>query len=240
MNSRKITILLSTVALVAGCGSGARQQEAEGPAPTEAAEGERDAAPITRAEAWSAELEARTGSTQQPLVPVGYGTLSQDDITVPLRSGGLQIKFVPLSEWVLRLTAPDTYRRLNGYKISRSEEIIRLTERAGEGNWPLVALVTFFSRSVEESFEPYDLRMENQGRLYSPLEIVPVTPGFGRDRLDQQDTQVALYLFASEIDLGLPTAVRYRGATSSRWNSIRSTLDSERSRATSRAGAGQS
>lgn len=239
MNSRKITVLLSAVALVAGCGGGAGQQGAEGPAPTDEAERAQDAAPVAQAEVWSVELEARTGSTQ-PLVPVGYGTLSQDDITVPLRSGGLQVKFVPLTEWVLRLTAPDTYRRLNGYKVSRSQEILRLTERAGERNWPLVALVTFFSRSVEESFEPYDLRIENQGRLYSPFEIVPVTPGFGRDRLDQQDTQVALYLFASEIDLGLPTAVRYRDATSSRWNSIRSTLDSERSRATSRAGAGQS
>ncbi len=238
MKPRKITALLVAIVPLAACG-GAGQQAAKGTAPTEAAERESDATPLAEAEAWSAELEARTGSAQ-PLVPVGYGTLSQDDITVPLRSGGLQIKFVPLSEWILRLTAPDTYRRLNGYKVSRSEQILDLTERAGERDWPLVALVTFFSRSVEESFEPYDLRIENQGRLYSPFEIVPVTPGFGRDRLDQQQSQVALYLFVPDVDLGLPTAVRYRDAASSRWNSIRSTLDSERARATSRAGAGQS
>lgn len=238
-NPRQIPVLLSAVAALTGCGGGTGQAVVDGPAPTGEAERESDAAPVSRADAWSAELETRTGSTQ-PLVPVGYGTLSQDDITVPLRSGDLQIKFVPLSEWILRLTAPDTYRRLNGYKVSRSEEILDLTQRSGERDWPLVTLVTFFSRSVEESFEPYDLRIENQGRLYSPFEIVPVTPGFGRDRLDQQQSQVALYLFAPEIDLGLPTSVLYRDAASSRWNSIRSTLDSERSRATSRAGAGQS
>lgn len=238
MNPRKITTLLCAAALAMGCGGGASQQATDGPSPTERTEDESETVSVSEAETWSADLEARTG-TAQPLVPVGYGTLSQDDITVPLRSGGLQIKFVPLSEWVLRLTAPDTYRRLNGYKVSRSEEILKLTQRAGEREWPLVALVTFFSRSVEESFEPYDLRIENQGRLYSPFEIVPVTPGFGRDRLDQQQTQVALYLFVPEVDLGLPTAVRYRDAASSRWNSIRTTLDSERSRASSRAGAGQ-
>ena len=238
MNPRTITALLCTAALATGCGSGASQQGTDGPSPTERTEDASEEVSVSEAEAWSAELETRTGSAQ-PLVPVGYGTLTQDDITVPLRSGGLQIKFVPLSEWVLRLTAPDTYRRLNGYKVSRSAEIIRLTERAGERDWPLVALVTFFSRSVEESFEPYDLRIENQGRLYSPFEIVPVTPGFGRDRIDQQQTQVALYLFVPDVDLGLPTTVRYRDASSSRWNSIRTTLDSERSRASSRAGAGQ-
>lgn len=238
MNSRKITALLFVAALAVGCGSGASQQATDGPTPAERSERPSEAPSLSEAVAWSAELESRTGSAQ-PLVPVGYGTLTQDDITVPLRSGGLQIKFVPLSEWILRLTAPDTYRRLNGYKVSRSEEILELTERAGEREWPLVALVTFFSRSVEESFEPYDLRIENQGRLYSPFEIVPVTPGFGRDRIDQQQTQVALYLFTPEVDLGLPTAVRYRDASSSRWNSIRTALDSERSRASSRAGAGQ-
>lgn len=235
MITRNLAVLFSAVVLAAGCGGAARQATDE-PAPTR--EAEQEVAPVAEADAWSAELETRTG-TAQPLVPVGYGTLTQDDITVPLRSGGLQIKFVPLSEWVLRLTAPDTYRRLNGYKVSRSQEILDLTERAGERDWPLVALVTFFSRSVEESFEAYDLRIENQGRLYSPFEIVSVTPGFGRDRIGQQESQVALYLFAPDIDLGLPTTVRYRDAASSRWNSIRSTLDSERSRATSRAGAGQ-
>ncbi|MFW6083957.1 MAG: hypothetical protein ACODAA_01975 [Gemmatimonadota bacterium] len=236
MTSRYITALFCAVVLAAGCG--ASQQAADGPAPTDATETEEEeTAPVAEADAWSAELETRTGSAQ-PLVPVGYGTLSQDDITVPLRAGDLQIKFVPLSEWILRLTAPDTYRRLNGYKVSRSNEILHLTERAGGRNWPFVAFVTFFSRSVEESFEPYDLRIENQGRLYRPFEIVPVTPGFGRDRLGQQESQIALYLFDPGIDLGLPTTVRYRDAESTRWSGIRSTLDSERSRATSRAGAG--
>lgn len=218
-------------ATVAGtaCGGAATRQASEG--------AETDPPPLP-AEGWSAELETRSG-TARPLVPVGYGTLSQDAITVQLRAEGLQIKWVPLSEWVIRLTAPDTYRRLNGYKVSRSDEILRATSEAGERDWPLVALVTFFSREVEESFEPYDLQVNNQGRLYRAFEIIPVTPGFGRDRIDQQETQVALYLFPAEIDLGLPTIVRYGDARSDRWDSLRSTLDSERSRANSRAGAGQ-
>lgn len=223
-----------TIVLAAACGAltacgGAPASSSEGPAPV--------TEPL-RAQAWSPELETRSGGAQ-PLVPVGYGTLSQDDITVLVRDGGLQIKFVPLSEWVIRLTAPDTYGRLNGYKVSRSAEILDRARREGERGWPLVALVTFFSQSVEERFEPYDLQVGNQSRLYRPFDIIGVTPGFGRDRLDQQETQVALYLFPSEVDLNLPTTVRYGSASSDRWTGIRSTLDSEVSRVNSRAGAGQ-
>lgn len=214
--------------LTAGCGGAAAQGNEEAAARQ---------APLD-AESWSAELEVRSGASH-PLVPVGYGTLSQDEITVPLRDGGLQIKVVPLSEWVIRLTAPDTYRRLNGYKVSRAEEILDLTRRAGERGWPLVAFVTFFSRSVEESYEPYDLQINNQSRLYRPFDIIAVTPDFGRARLDQQESQIALYLFSPDIDLDLPTTVRYGNAESDRWNGIRRSLDSERSRANSRAGAGQ-
>lgn len=230
-------ILATVAALPLGCGGAATHVATDRPA-TEATVAESaDTLDLSDVDAWSAELEARPG--QRSLVPVGYGTLSQDDITVALRSGGLQIKWVPLSEWVLRLTAPDTYGRLNGYKVSRSDEILGLTARHGERDWPLAVLVTFFSREVEESYEPNDLQVSNQGRLYRPFAIIPVTPSFGRDRLDQQETQIGLYLFPAEIDLNLPTVVRYGDAESDRWNRIRSSLDTEHSRANSRAGVGR-
>lgn len=219
---------------LAACGGGATHETNGGPGAETSTADSAEAPDLQEVEAWSARLEARPGA--RSLVPVGYGTLSQDDITVPLRSGGLQIKWVPLSEWVLRLTAPDTYGRLNGYKVSRSDEILELTARDGGRDWPLVAFVTFFSQEVEESYEPNDLQISNQGRLYRPFAIIPVTPSFGRDRLDQQETQIGLYLFPAEIDLDLPTVVRYGDASSNRWDRIRSTLDSEHSRANSRAG----
>lgn len=239
----RLMMLATVAALPLACGGAATHEAADGPAidgpATDAtAEASADTLDLSDVDAWSAELEARPGDDRS-LVPVGYGTLSQDDITVGLRSGGLQIKWVPLSEWVLRLTAPDTYGRLNGYKVSRSDEILELTARHGERDWPLVAFVTFFSREIEESYEPNDLHVNNQGRLYRPFAIIPVTPGFGRDRLDQQETQIGLFLFPAEIDLDLPTFVRYRDAESDRWNRIRSRLDTEHSRANSRAGVGR-
>jgi len=184
---------------------------------------------------WTADLEAEY-SMSRPLGPVGYGTLSQDDITVLVQDGNVQIKVVPLAEWAIRLTAPDTYRRLNGYKVARAQEILDRSSRAGERGWPLVLFVTFFSRAVEETFEPYDLQIRNKGFLFRPLDILPVTPDFTRERLRQQETQIALYLFPSEIDLDLPTTVAYGAERSARWDGIRSILDSELAQANSRAG----
>ena len=186
---------------------------------------------------WSAELEAEN-STGRPLGPVGYGTLSQDDITVLLQDGNVRIKVVPLAEWAIRLTAPDTYRRLNGYKVARDKEILDRASRAGERGWPLVLFVTYFSQAVEETFEPYDLQIRNKGFLFRPLDILPVTPDFTRERLRQQETQIALYIFPPDIDLDLPTTVAYGDARSARWDGIRSILDSELAQANSRVGAG--
>lgn len=187
---------------------------------------------------WSLELEQRSTGVRN-LSPVGFGSLSQDDITVLVQEGGVRIKIVPLSEWVIRLTAPDTYRRLNGYKVARGEDILDEAAQGGENRWPTVFFVTFFSQAVEESFEPNDLQIRNENFLYRPVGILPVTPDFGRERLRQQETQIALYLFSADIDLNLPTTVKYRSAEADRWTSILRTLDSEQARASSRAGAGE-
>lgn len=222
-------LAVAALAVVAACGGA----PATGGVPV----GPRPAA-AQETEGWSAELEQSGART---LPPVGYGTLSQDDITIALQEGNLFIKAVPLDEWVIRLTAPDTYRRLNGYKVARGQEILESARRAGERGWPQVFFVTFFTRDPESSYEPYDLQLRSQNFIYRPFDILSVTPDFGRERVKQQETQIALYLFPGEIDLDLPLAVVYEGAESTRWDGIRSRLDREMARVMSRAGTqGQS
>jgi hypothetical protein len=183
-------------------------------------------------EGWSAELEQ---TTSRPLPPAGYGTLTQDQITIGIQSGSLLIKLVPLDEWVIRLTAPDTYRRLNSYKVSRGEEILRRARRSGERGWPRVFLVSFFTRNYEESFEPNDVQIRSQSFIYRQLDIIPITPEFTRNRLRQQETQMALYLFSEDIDLDLPLVALYQNAEGPQWVGIRSTLDRELATVLSRA-----
>jgi len=165
----------------------------------------------------------------RPLPPAGFGTLSQDNITVPIDVSGanLFIKVTPLTEWVIRMTAPDTYRRLNGYKVARGEQIRDRARRNGERGWPLVLFVSYYTRAVESTYEPYDLQIRAQNVVFRPFDIIAVTPDFNRERLRQQESQVALYLFEGEIDLDLPIEIEYAGRRSGRWSGIRSVLDRE-------------
>ncbi len=197
--------------------------------------------PIGASPAAAQEVEGWTESLEipgvRPLPPAGYGTLSQDDITIGLAgpSGNLAIKATPLTEWVIRLTAPDTYRRLNGFKLSRGQDILELARRNGERGWPLVLFVSFYTRAIESTYEPNDLQIRSQNFVYRPFEILPVTPDFNRERLRQQESQIALYLFPAEIDLDLPMTLEYGGSASARWTGIRVLLDRELSKVMSRA-----
>ena len=177
----------------------------------------------------------------RPLPPAGFGTLSQDDITIPVDvpEGNLFIKVTPLTEWVIRMTAPDTYRRLNGYKVSRGEQIRDQARRNGERGWPLVLFVSFYTRAVESTYEPYDLQIRAQNVVFRPFDIIAVTPDFNRERLRQQESQVALYLFEGDIDLNLPMEVEYDGRRSGRWSGIRSVLDRELAKVMSRVPTNQ-
>jgi len=206
------------VALAAAACSGA-------PAP-ESPVGAGPAMAQNPADGWNESLEIPGA---RPLPPAGYGTLTQDDITIPLEvpEGRLLIKVAPLTEWVIRMTAPDTYRRLNGYKVSRGEQILDRARRGGERGWPLVLFVSYYTRAVESTYEPYDLQIRAQNQVFRPFDIIAVTPDFNRERLRQQESQVALYLFESDIDLDLPLEVEYEGSRSGRWSGIRLVLDNE-------------
>jgi len=187
---------------------------------------------IAQQEGWSVDLEQ---TSARPLPPAGYGTLSQDNITIGIESGTLLIKLVPLDEWVIRLTAPDTYRRLNSFKVSRGEEILQRARRAGERGWPRVFLVSFFTRNYEENYEPNDVQIRNQSFIYRPLAIIPITPDFTRERLRQQETQMALYVYTEDVDLDLPLVALYQNAEGPQWVGIRTRLDRELATVLSRA-----
>lgn len=163
------------------------------------------------------------------LVEPGYGTLRQDEVTVSLRSGAVLVKVTPLDEAVIRLLAPDTYDRLSSLRISRTEEASRTT--MGE---PELFLVSFFSYEPDVSFQPEDLQIVYQSRLLRPALVIPLTTGWGRQRLDQQETQTAIYSFDAEIDFRQAFTVRYALQESDEWRQILVRLENERGRIRSR------
>jgi hypothetical protein len=180
-----------------------------------------------------AQTDAQQDSAR--LVPAGFGTLREDDFTVALRSGALLIKVTPLNEAVIRMAAPDTYTRLHRMAESRRAEAER-----GAGAAAALELfkVTFFSYEPDVEYQPESLQITHQGRQLRPAAIIPITSGFGRQRLRQQDNQTAVYAFVLDMDFTLPLTVRYNLDQNDAWTSIVQKLDVERAKILARAGRG--
>jgi hypothetical protein len=168
---------------------------------------------------------------EELLIPSGYGSLRQEQITLTLETGELQLKVTPLEEWVTRLTAPDTWTRLSGLGATHREE----AERRLGGPVSLF-LVSFFTRVPGTPFRPDDVELVHRGRRLRPLLIRPVTSGWGAQRLEAQETQVAVYAFAAELDLQQPLTVEYGLESATGWDEILRLLEAERGRARARAG----
>lgn len=167
------------------------------------------------------------------LPPPGSGTLRQDDVSVPLVSGALQIRVTPLSESVTRTTAPDTYRRLSGTAARYASEAI---QRSGV-DAPVLFLVSFYSEQPDVSFVPEELQVISQGARFRPSAILPVTPTWGQRRVAQRETEMAVYAFAPDVDLESSLIVVYGLVESAAWSSILPRVQAERARARARGGS---
>lgn len=162
-------------------------------------------------------------------LPPGFGTLRQDEVTMQMMSGVLQIQVTPLDESVTLVTAPDTYERLSG--MARAHQA-----RAPEGS--MLFLVSFFSDQPGIRFVPEEVQLISRGIRLRPAAILPVTPAWGQRRLQQRQTEMAVYAFPGDIDLEADLQLAYQLEQTSSWAGIITRVQAERGRARARAGIG--
>ena len=171
-------------------------------------------------------IEAPSDDT---LPPPGYGTLRQDEVTIQMMSGPLQIQVTPLDESITRVTAPDTSERLAAMAATH-------TNRAPSGS--MLFLVSFFSDQPGIRFIPEEVQLISRGIRIRPTAILPVTPGWGQRRLQQRQTEMAVYAFPTGIDLEADLQLAYQLEQTSSWAGIITRVQAERGRARGRAGVG--
>lgn len=147
------------------------------------------------------------------------GTLRQDDVTLTLRQGSLQVKVTPLADEVVRLTAPDTRDRLRA--LARTH--------AGDPSTALF-LVSFFSPEAGVAFRERELSLLISGLRERPTDIRPVTPAWGNQRLGAMETQVAVYAFRVTVDYDQPWSLEYDGVVNDEWRRVIPLLQRERGR----------
>ena len=156
--------------------------------------------------------EQESPSAEAPdSVPSGLGTLVQDQITLRIQKDQLLIKVTPLNEEVIRLTAPDTYARLQGLARVHGDRAA-----IGMGS-PSLFLVSLFSYQPDVTYEPEDLLLVNRGIRYRPRGIAPITPSWGTQRLGQQETRMAVYTFDGGMDLETDLVVEYQELRNEVW-----------------------
>jgi hypothetical protein len=89
--------------------------------------------------------------------------------------------------------------------------------------------VSFFGLAPEARFSPQELTVTSVARDFRPAEIIPLTAGFGSQRLQPRETQSALYLFDDALDVDQPFTVSLAGQQSASWTTILRTIERERS-----------
>jgi hypothetical protein len=140
---------------------------------------------------------------------------------------------------VIRLLTPDSYRALRELQESNRQAIANITRRSG-GRPPDLWYVSFFGVQPEARFIAMDLIINSAGQDFRPLEIFPLTTGFGEQRLHQRETQSAVYVFPGEVDVDHPLSVTFQGERNTSWEQILQRIERERALVRARAGHGGS
>ncbi len=187
-------------------------------------------APPSSSSGTPAPIEPTPGAedtTGRASVPAGFGSLRQDDIAIRLQPLGLIVRAIPLDENVIRLLTPDSYRALRDLEGSNRTAIERITRRLG-GRRPAVWYVSFYGLQPDVRFSPMELVITSAGQDFRPIDVVPLTTGFGEQRLRQRETQSAVYLYPGDIDVDHPLVVTFQGERDASWEQTLQRVERER------------
>jgi hypothetical protein len=176
-------------------------------------------------------------SPQNTDLPVGFGSLRQEDVALRVQLPAVLVRAIPLDESVIRVLSPDSYRALHDLVESNRREIESQAQRYGAQR-PSLWYVSYFGVQPDARFSPEELLITSAGRVFRPLAIVPLSQGFGEQRLEQRGVQTAIYVFDDGIDVNLPLTLTVQGVTSSNWESNLRRIERERALVRSRATAG--
>jgi hypothetical protein len=119
---------------------------------------------------------------------------------------------------------------------SRAATLDELSRRTGLRDFS-VWLVRFHGLEQGETpFSPMEFIITSVGRDFRPIEVLPLTPAFGQQRLKQREVQSALYVFDPQVDVNQPLTVQYESARNSDWAVALTRIERERVLVRSRAG----
>jgi hypothetical protein len=183
-------------------------------------------------------VAAQVGAGAGIALPAGgYGTLTQSDLALRIRTPDVEVRFVPLDARVTRLLARDSWESLRSLVQSRRGAIDSVANMAGIAR-PGLALVTFFGQRVNARFEPQTLTVMVRSRELRPLGIVPFSGRFTSQQINVREQVSAIFLFEEDLPVNDSFTLVYGGQTSDDWQGKQQALDRERARVDARVRSG--
>lgn len=176
-------------------------------------------------------------TTARAGLPAGFGSLRQDEIAIRLEPQGLIVRAIPLDESVIRLLTPDSYRALRDLEESNRRTIDAIARRSG-GRSPDLWYVSFYGLEENARFSPMELVITSGGQDFRPIDVIPLSTGFGEQRLRQRETQSAVYVYPGDIDVDHPLTVSFQGQQSVIWEQVLQRIERERALVKARATRG--
>jgi hypothetical protein len=166
-------------------------------------------------------------------IPPGYGRLNQDDVSIRLTSGDLEIRFLPLEERVLRFLTADGYRAYRDLRESKRPQIDSTGARAGAATAG-VALVTFFSAREGVRFEPQDLAINASGQQFRAVGVVPISANFSNQQLGNREQASAIFVFDRPLPVTQEFTLTYQAAQTDAWRGRLAVITREKDRIAAR------
>ncbi|MGI8498292.1 MAG: hypothetical protein ACR2OG_12000 [Gemmatimonadaceae bacterium] len=190
--------------------------------------------PSARAQAPSAVAVTRVDTTGADLVQPGFGTLRQEQIAISVQLQSIQVRAIPLDEGVIRLLSPDSYRAMRALVEGKRDTVAVLSSRHNLRN-PSLWYISFYGVEPDARFSPQEIVIISGGRDYRPVEILPLSSGFGEQRVRQREVQSAIYIFDGDVNVGQPLTLSVEAVQSNSWQNTLQTIDRERTSVRSRA-----
>ncbi len=169
------------------------------------------------------------------IIPAGLGQLSQDVITLSLRSGTIELRFTPLDERVTRLLAPDSYQALQVLLTRQAAALDSAYSRLGIRT-PGVAMVSFHGLAPSSRFDPQLLTLTVHNQQLRPAGVIPLSPLFSAQQLDARDQAIGLFIFDEVIPVTEPFTLSYLDIRSDDWERRLTRMERERARIKAKSG----
>jgi hypothetical protein len=163
------------------------------------------------------------------LPPGGYGSLTQADLSLRVRTADIEVRFVPLDARVTRLLARDSWESLRSLVAAHRTAIDSVANISGVAR-PGLASVSFFGQSANARFDPQTLIVLVRGRELRPLGIVPFSGRFTSQQLNVREQVSGIYLYEEDLPVNDTFRISYAGQTSDDWQDKQTNLDRERAR----------